>query len=249
MNVLKKLVLILVVAAAAWAQEHRGLFFSAGLGFSYASLFYTDVEYNYGSGAYFENQWVSSYEEGPKSTWDLNSFEIPTIDIRLGCSFANLFAVYVLFSGGAYSGEFDYTREKVGVSRYLEDDGSIAVEPKQVEPPVKQEHETMYARFSLGLGFSVYPIRNPLSRLNGLYVGFAGGLDAWAVHMKSGLDSFDNSGIFTRYEIGKDWWMSESWSLGVGFAFTNVFKFIKDYEGNDEGHARVFSLLFRITRG
>ena len=120
MNVLKKLVLILVVAAAAWAQEHRGLFFSAGLGFSYASLFYTDVEYNYGSGAYFENQWVSSYEEGPKSTWDLNSFEIPTIDIRLGCSFANLFAVYVLFSGGAYSGEFDYTREKVGVSPFFQ---------------------------------------------------------------------------------------------------------------------------------
>lgn len=255
MNMLKQLVLILVVATAVCAHgaksphEHRGLFFSSGLGFSYVTLFYTDVKYNYESGTYFSDQWVSSYSEGPKNTWDLGSFEIPTIDIRLGSSFANLFAVYVLFSGGVYSGDVDYTQEKVGALKYRDDGGSIVEESKQVEPPVTQEHETMHARFSFGLGFSVYPIRNPLSRLNGLYVGFAGGLDAWAVHMKSGFDSFDKTGIFTRYEIGKDWWISDTWSLGVGFAFTNMFKFIEDYDGNDKGHANVLSLFFRITRG
>ena len=273
MKLVKQLVCILAVAAAAWAQnsnttdfasakfvapsvqkirppcEHRGTFFSVGIGFSYAGVVYEDDKYNYSSGTSFNGNWVSSYNEGPRKKWDYDSFEFPTIDIRLGRSFANFFSIYTLLSAGAYSGQVEYTYEKIGLTKYRDANGGIAEEATVISEAEAKEYGGMYARFSLGLGFAIYPFRNRESPLNGLYVGFASGVDSWTARLDGDYDSFDKAGIFTRYEIGKDWWVSETWSIGVGLVFTNVSNFIEDYDGTDSGHVRILSLLFRITRG
>lgn len=229
--------------------EHRGMFFSAGLGFSYAGLAYKDYRYDHMSNTYFNNVWAGSFNEGSQKTWDYDSFEIPTIDIRLGRSFANLFSIYALLSAGAYNGNAEYTFENIEQTKNPGENGGVIEEVKTVGEPDKQEYSAMYARFSFGLGFAVYPFRNRASSMNGFYFAFAGGIDSWTARLEGNLDSFDKSGVFTRYEIGKDWWMSETWSIGVGFVFTNVSSFFEDYDGRDSGHARTLGLFFRVTRG
>ena len=61
-------------------------------------------------------------------------------------------------------------------------------------------------------------------------------------------ESSDAVGVFTRYEVGKDWWVSETWSVGVAFTYGNLFV-ISDSYYNEKGTRHTISLLFRLTRG
>jgi hypothetical protein len=54
-------------------------------------------------------------------------------------------------------------------------------------------------------------------------------------------------GMYTRFELGKDWWVSDTWSIGAGLSFTKLV-----YESENEGEemsSHTISLFFRLTRG
>ena len=81
--------------------------------------------------------------------------------------------------------------------------------------------------------------------------GFAGGFDAFATGFVEDHEDGDAIGIFNRYEIGKDWWVSDTWSVGVAFAYKNLFVIDDDdgYYEHNKSSRHTISLLFRLTRG
>lgn len=252
MKIIKALIVILTFAVMTWAQgnsrppcQHRGFFYSMGVGFAY-----TNFEFNKKR----EYSWTGWRNGGHEETferqsrnWNFSGFDIPKFELRMGVSIANHVALYTLWDMGLYTGEAEYS-ELEKRETFREQNGT----------QVKINDETLNYRqrkddgaglyFSFGLGISVYPISNLASPLNGLYVSFASGLDAFASGFINDHEPSDAVGVFTRYEVGKDWWVSETWSVGVAFTYGNLFV-ISDSYYEEKGNRHTISLLFRLTRG
>ena len=232
-------------------REHRGSYFSVNWGLSYLSseLKSSDFGYSSGSGG---SRLDGRYER--KEFYGLNNEQdsfsawgFPSIDLRLGRSFGNLVAVYFSFGGGLFQGEGKIRKQDYSVTR-ITVDNILENEDKQLLGVMDETFDSYGFYGSFGLGFIVYPFRNPASPLNGLFVGVAGGLDVSLARNDSHAEDYCTvGGVFTRYELGKDWWVSDAWSVGVGFSFTNlVYPF--ENEGDDSNH-HVIGLFFRLTRG
>ena len=254
MKILKNLVCILVFATVAWAQnphEYRGFYFGSGLGVSYLSSALNVNNLNYQSGlghtrfdgVYEENK---HYGENHKKE-RFSGFGFPSLDFRLGMSFANLLTFYFNFRGGLYSGEGKNFKEDYSVDRvYL--DGILDKEDRVLVGKLDRKDDAYAFYGAFGLGFTVYPFRNPASPMYGFYVGVAGGADASVARVNALANNVSGSmGIFTRYEIGKEWWVSDTWAIGVGFDFT-----VEVYGNNndgDDGDCHTINLFLRLTHG
>lgn len=253
-KILKELVCIFIFAAVAWAQnphEHRGFYYSTGMGVSYlsTSLNVNNLNYQSGVGQYMPD---GKYREGKHYGENnrkerFSGFGFPSLDFRIGRSFANLLSFYFNFRGGLYSGEGKMYKEDYYVDRvYL--DGALDKEDKALVGKLDRKDDAYAFYGAFGLGFTVYPFRNPASPMYGSYVGVVGGADASISRMNSLAQDISGwMGIFTRYEIGKDWWVSDNWSVGVGFDFT--VEVYGNHSEGDEGDCHTFSLFLRLTRG
>ncbi|MBR3073769.1 hypothetical protein [Fibrobacter sp.] len=271
MSLIKNFVCVFVFAAVAWAQdvasvetpmapspknnllsrEHRGFFFSAGLGLSYMSSNLNSYSSSYSTGAsqtrfdgVYEERWFGG-ENNKKEGF--SGFGFPTLDVRMGRSVGNLVAIYASMTGSLYNGEGTVYKEDFSLEKVVLN-GSDENVQKTLLGKLDKKEDGYAFYISLGLGFSVYPFRDAISPLNGFYVGISGGADVSLAKVKSENKEISGvMGIFTRYELGKDWWVSDTWSIGVGFAFTKVvYENVND--GDDGGH-HFIGLFFRITRG
>ena len=271
MSLIKNFVCIFAFTAIAWAQEvasvetpvapspknnllsreHRGFFFSVGLGLSYMSSNLNSYSSSYSSGigqtrfdGVYEDRWIGS---GNNKKEGFSGFGFPTLDVRIGRSVGNLVAIYASMNGGLYSGEGTIYKEDFSLEKVVLD-GSDENVQKTLLGKLDKKEDGYAFYISLGLGFSVYPFRDATSPLNGFYVGISGGIDASLAKVKSENKEISGlMGIFTRYELGKDWWVSDTWSIGVGFAFTTVA--YQNVNDGDDGDHHSIGLFFRITRG
>lgn len=255
MKIIKALIVILTFAVMAWAQgnsrppcQHRGLFYSIGVGFAYTS-FESDKNRHYGWGsAYFDDFHDVTHDDDDRS-WKFSGFDIPKFEYRIGVSIANHVALYTLWDMGLFTGETEFT-ESDYVRVYREQNGTLVKINEELRDYRHRKDNGVGLYFSFGLGISVYPISNLASPLNGLYVSFAGGFDAFAAGFVEDHEDGDAIGIFNRYEIGKDWWVSDTWSVGVAFAYKNLFVIEDDgYYDSEKSNRHTISLLFRLTRG
>ena len=231
MKMSKSLFIAMAVAVAAWAQdevapqvsspipeaepvapaktvrakkvrpphEHRGFFFSMGMGVSYLSSSVDESNVSYSTGGGYldtDGSFIpqSKYEHERVLHEEFSGWGAPVIEFRFGKSICNM------------------------------------------------------VMEAFGLGLSIYPFRNPESMLNGLYIGVSGGVEAFDSHLDDSFSIISNGGVYTRFELGKDWWVSDTWSLGVGIAYVNVTVF---EDGNDkEEHERnSISFFIRLTHG
>ncbi|MBR6123772.1 hypothetical protein IKQ19_09310 [Candidatus Saccharibacteria bacterium] len=233
------------------SREHRSSYFSVNWGLSYLSSERKSSDFGFSSsigstrldGRYERLEQYGQHDEQESfSAWGF-----PTIDIRFGRAFGNLFAVHFSFGVGLFSGEGERHKQDYAVHRSVVDN-VIESEEKELNGIMNETIDSYGFYGSLGFGFTVYPIRNPASLLNGLFVGLAGGIQgSMARDDVYATDYCTVGGVFTRYELGKDWWVSDTWSVGVGLSFTKVV-----YEFVDEGEKskqHVVSLFFRLTRG
>ena len=238
MKIFKVLIVALMTASVAWAQipeenkpavpcEHRGSFFSVGLGLSYMSL--------------SKDEYISHRDE--KGDWD------KTLDFRFGGAIGNVVSLYFTFMGGLYRGTAIREENNIEQHYIADENGKLIFQSESSESYYKREFDAVAAYGWFGAGFSVYPFRNPSSQLRDLYFGFSGGLDILGVRVEDNFDDVVTESYFLRYEVGKDWWVSETWSIGVALAFTSVIGFEDDYYGSDGGGRKSFTLLFRLTRG
>ena len=73
-------------------------------------------------------------------------------------------------------------------------------------------------------------------------MSFASGLDAFASGFINDHEPSDAVGVFTRYEVGKDWWVSETWSVGVAFTYGNLFVISDSYYEEKGNRQSLFPL-------
>ena len=242
MKILKTLAIVALFAVTSWAQEatpqktrppheHRGFFFSAGTGVSWTDL--------------------KAYQEDSDGTWEektsreFSGWSYPTFDFKFGKSIANLIVVHSLLELAVYSGESDYHYKEQSYSEGINLFGFNLPKTKADE---KKSLNSDAFSFAAGIGLMVYPFRNPRSVMNGFYVGFSSGMDIFLVQSGDNDGDFDLSSAFTQYEVGKDWWVSETWSLGVAFAFS-IHSFVEDGDAKSGGDQGTFRFLIRLTHG
>ena len=272
MKLFLKFVFVLVMASCVWAQdstavdsvsaspvkpvrekkirpacEHRGFFFSAGVGVSYfdaSSVKESRYVQSTGWSSEFESRNVN--EEMTKDAF--SGFALPLLEFRFGKSIGNLVALYAMISSGFYRGQGEYSNFER--EQYYEGprNGKDSLYFEHIDDDIEVKDVAFGVSFSVGLGVSVYPFRNPDFVLNGLYVGISSGFDGFAGELDNGYSDFDYAAIFTRYEIGKDWWLSESWSVGVAFAYINDV-YSSSWKSDTESKSGVFQFLIRLTHG
>ena len=233
------------------SREHSSSYFSVNLGLSYLSSELKSSDLSFSSskmsnrldGRYERFEHYGRHDEQE----NFSAWGFPSIDIRFGRAFGNLVAVHFSFGGGLVKGEGKRHQQNYSVNRIVVDD-VIESEDEQLSGIMDETIDSYGFYGSLGFGFTVYPFRDPTSPLNGLFVGLTGGIEgAMARDDVYATDYCTVGGVFTRYELGKDWWVSDTWSIGVGFSFTKlVYPF--ENEGDEPNHHAI-GLFFRLTRG
>jgi len=206
-----------------YPREHRGFFFSAGAGISYMSL---RSSYTYDSR---DGNGVVTYLK--ERVGEYSGFGIPSIDLKFGFSIANIMTIHSAIGMSFYSGEGVYSEAKY-------ENGQLSSLDEYLDP------DRWGGGFYGGLGFSVYPFKSPKSALNGFHFGYTAGV-VTLVGESSCKDvnyEFEVYGVGNEIEVGKDWWISDTWSIGVSAGYLWTF-----LSFDDEGEGNRFQLMFRIT--
>ena len=234
-------------------HEHRGFFFSMGMGVSYLSSSVDESNVSYSTGGGYldtDGSFIpqSKYEHERVLHEEFSGWGAPVIEFRFGKSICNMVAMYTIFSTGIYQGEGSYRKTNRGLQSHYDHSGNLTLVDTIPEGTKKKKDDALAFMEAFGLGLSIYPFRNPESMLNGLYIGASGGVEAFDSHLDDSFSIISNGGVYTRFELGKDWWVSDTWSLGVGIAYVNVTVF---EDGNDkEEHERnSISFFIRLTHG
>ncbi|MCF0214868.1 MAG: hypothetical protein HUK21_00135 [Fibrobacteraceae bacterium] len=249
---MKRLLILLTlfsmaVPSLAYQKEHRGLFFQTALGFSYLNTQYDDT---YKSDYQRNCNYSSNSEENPDQcrsveiySHSFSGFSFPEVNVKLGASIGNM---VVLFSTLDVGNVFGHA--KAQNTEYDENVTKGTVHSVDFDDKLSDKDAPGF-EFAAGLGFYVYPFRNPQSPLNGLFIGTSSGLGGYIVTPRGDYSTdLEFLNIYTRYEIGKDWWITDTWSLGFGIAYQSMFSNEPiDGDGIDSDHK--FSIAIRLTRG
>lgn len=236
---MRRISFILMLAAAVWAapREHRGTYFSVGSGVAY-SRFKTAESYD----GYRYIDGVPQYGD-VDGTITFGGVS-PAFNMRIGRSVGNAVSIYGDFDFVMISGKFESSTELLYRESY------------QVEEKFSRTlswNGVVGGYFSGGVGIEVYPCRNPNSVMRGFHFGnaFSAGYNVADPHKPISLEDvsshekkFDEIAFLVRTDVGMDWWVSETWSIGVEFAYTTA-----SHESGILSDMNSFRLLFRITRG
>lgn len=113
--------------------------------------------------------------------------------------------------------------------------------------------DAVLVNFLLGPGIVFYPTQG--GALENFFVGVTAGLGVCGIALDDpdfywDEDASDGSsaiGWGLQFEMGKEWWVGDNWSLGVDFAYTYVFGEDVDYNGLDWSSSS-FQVRFTISR-
>ena len=259
MKILKILVVVALLAVASWSQEAkpqktrpphepRGFYFSSGFGLAYT---------NFKIESKREDKW-SSIDDDDKPCEKVyveeyakrfKGYALPALDFKFGKSIGNMVAIHSLIGIEPYLGRAHYRNARIEKEYGYE--GIIPVLQKDtVEYQEKMKGDFTGGNLSLGFGVTVYPFRNPDFVLNGLYISVSGGMSAFFGFFDDYDEDIMQEAVFSRYELGKDWWVSDTWSIGFGFVYVNVTAVEESGDENNDGRSHnVFQFLIRLTRG
>ncbi len=106
-------------------------------------------------------------------------------------------------------------------------------------------------RAAAGLGIAFYPFLRPDSTLRGLHFGQSVSFGGNYYQSKKFRDRIKlySTELFNSFDIGMDWWTSDTWSIGTEFSYRFAVTFWELPSDFDEGKGNIISLKFRITRG
>lgn len=210
-----------------YTHTHRGFYFSTSLTFAYMSSTH--------------NEKYGHYE---KDETKASGLLYPYEEVRLGGSIAGVASIYGLIGAGVGSGTFERKSTEADES-FKTDDATLL-------------------KLQFGLGGEFYPIQEKENPMHGLFVGFAFGLAIDGAFYKRARNSYYDdeddyySGddgypyLFYRFEIGKDFWFSKRWSVGVAFNYTygtyndENSGYEEDHE-TDECTGHTFGLTIRLS--
>lgn len=155
------------------------------------------------------------------------------MEFRFGIGIGNVIAFYTQFNLGTYIGSSNWGDSDCDdeICRTYDDESSSG--------------DASFVRTYVAFGTSVYPFRDTSSALNGFFVG-----SSFGYGISSPIKDIEAQSVEIQFtvEIGKDWWVSDQLSLGVGIAYFRAFpqfEALSDLTNAVQG----FHLLFRMTRG
>ena len=156
------------------------------------------------------------------------------MEFRFGIGIGNVLAFYTQFNLAVYIGSLDW-----GDIDCDDEYKNCLVEDEESEDNVA------FARSYIAFGTSIYPFLDTSSALNGFFVG-----SSFGYGISSPIKDIEAQSVEIQFtvEIGKDWWVSDQLSLGVGIAYFRAFpqfEALSDLTNAVQG----FHLLFRMTRG
>ena len=207
--------LVTSIALADYPKEHRGFYFSFGSGFSYYNAKYSET---------------TSYQ---KEEHSFSGFSFVSMDFRFGRAIANAVALYADFNLALPQGYLEAT--------------TYERNEKYADWSLYEDISTWKDVFSFsgggGLGIEVYPCRYPRTFWRGIHFGNAILLDHSISNILNKDASFELIGLAWRTSSGLDWWVNDTWSIGIEVAQISQ---IWAQDVNDFTNQK-FQILFRIT--
>lgn len=242
---MKKIIVLMVLlwGALAFAQspyprEHRGIYFSAGLGGQYISQVRTIEEIE--DDVYYHDPMYSNYvivdREKHFEKQDYSGFSIPALELKLGRSVGNLLSMYFIMDLAIYN---------IGRSEFS---SSVEAEGHTIKKTSFKENDAPGASSYMGFGFDVFPFRNPNSPLNGLYIGTSFGPLMFTARMKGDAFDFSLISFIEQIEIGKHWWINDTWSVGASLSFAWCYASL-DEDDYEEVSVNKLQFMIKIIRG
>lgn len=247
---MKKVIAFLVLCAVSFVcaqsspslgtpapREHRGFYNSTSIGFAYN---------------WFNNSLNDLHKYGNEFDRDIdffeyNGFSFSLIEFKFGYALGNIVALHTVFNMGFFWGSMDYYNEEY---RFVCNDEDVCLETRDEKNIKDPTSGTGYNfRMYLGFGSTFYPIQDKNSPLYGLFVGSSFGYTLFVAISPGigGPDNTGNGGIGFQVEVGKEWWMNDHFSIGVGLGFAHdglVWKTADSHKSDN-----ILSLSLRLTRG
>jgi hypothetical protein len=217
-------------------REHRGFYNSASFGFAY----------NWYDASKEDIDRYSDKVERGIDYFEYNGFTFPQMEFKFGVALGNLIAFHTVFNLGFFAGVIDYRYEEYnGVCS----DDNVCIEVLDEKDADEFSAADAYSfRSFIGFGSTLYPFRDKESPLNGFFIGGSVGYTLFVTMINSNEEeTCGNGGIGFQTEIGKDWWVNDHLSIGVGLGFAHnglVWQTVRSHESDN-----VISISFRLTRG
>jgi hypothetical protein len=240
---MKKLIAILVLcfAGLTFAQssiatpaprEHRGFYSNASFGLN-LNLFDNSMED------------INEYDDRTERSIDFYEyygFSFLHSEFKFGYALGNVVAFHLVFNMGIYLGTVDYHEENFTTT--CTKDGFCHEVRDLGRDEIPSSSDGYNFRTYIGFGSTFYPFRDKNSPLNGF---FFGGSFGYTLFVMASSDATGNGGIGFQLELGKEWWVSDHFSIGLGLGFAHnglVWKTVDSHRSDN-----VLSLSFRLTRG
>ena len=248
-------VMVLFVAGLVFAQsetsiakpaprEHRGFYSVSSFAFAYnwydASMERVDEFEDY-----------EDYDKPPKNVkekdvdyYEFNGLAFPEFDFKFGVAVGNLIAFHTNFDFGFFTGPIDHFYKEYRTECNAQ---------KQCTKTTKEDEDEEYSsdaytfRTFIGFGTTLYPFRNKVPVMEGFFVGGSYGYSMFLTYIQTGRSGCANFGPSFKVELGKEWWVGDHMSMGVGLGYARselMYASTKSHKTDN-----VLSLSFRMTRG
>lgn len=227
------------------AKEHRGFYNSMSAGFAYEH--FQIKEYSY----YGYQKSYNSYSGRDYDRAEFSGFTFPYMEFKFGNAVGNFIAFYTVFNFAIFSGSLDDVESEETQLYDVTADGSVHYTGKWKTNLIyndrSKDEDALGLRTYVGFGTTIYPFMNKNSAMNGFFVGGSAGYSALAaLGIEEDGGEATSLGFTFQVEIGKEWWVNDNLSIGVGFSFYNTNLY---FESAEDSWDRVFALSFRMTRG
>lgn len=239
-------------------HEHRGFYTSTSVGIGYLSANLAKTERDTSLSEHFNIE--KNVEKNENS-----GFSYPVFEFKFGTAIANMFVFHTVFNFAAYYGSNDYSyktekrnyktievvketyRGSQTVKELYKDENGNPIFDGDWNTAYQNEEsdDALTLNTYVGFGALVYPFRDIHSPLNGFFFGGSVGYNAIAGVKLNHSHSWTGFGKTFELEIGKDWWINDQLSIGVGFTYAHSTLFMEKSKGAENA----FALSFRLTRG
>lgn len=214
-------------------HAHRGFYFAPSLTAAYTTLKHTETY------------------RSKKEEYTADAFMFPYLEIRLGGSIAGVASIYGAVGLGTGTGTVKRNVKESRSSYYDYYDYSY-----YDDDDFYNKGDVTMLRLLFGAGVDFYPIQDKENPMYGLFAGLTVGIMIDGAFYKRSNDrddtvDHDYINYAFRFEVGKDWWFSRRWSVGIAFNYT-LGKYSEDdhdyYDSDkDEYSGHTFGLTVRLA--
>ena len=214
-------------------HAHRGFYFAPSLTAAYTTLKHTETY------------------RSKKEEYTADAFMFPYLEIRLGGSIAGVASIYGAVGLGTGTGTLKRNVKESSSSYYDYYDYSY-----YDDDDFYNKVDVTMLRLLFGAGVDFYPIQDKENPMYGLFAGLTVGIMIDGAFYKRSNDrddtvDHDYINYAFRFEVGKDWWFSRRWSVGIAFNYT-LGKYSEDdhdyYDSDkDEYSGHTFGLTVRLA--